>query len=45
MVAHAQVAALSELHIKIAIVLAIYYALNLLILWLVHIFTKKYDDK
>lgn len=32
------------LEVKIAIILAIYYAINLGILWLVHIFTKKYND-
>ena len=42
---HAQVVALSELEIKIAIILAIYYAINLGILWLVHILTRKYNDK
>jgi len=29
---------------KIAVVLIIYYMLNLGILWLVHIFTKKYNE-
>jgi hypothetical protein len=42
---HAQVAALSELEINIIIVLAIYFALNLAILVLVHILTRKYNDK
>jgi len=39
------VVALSELEIKIAIILVIYYAINLAILWLVHILTRKYNDK
>ena len=32
------------LEVKIAIILAIYFAINLGILWLVHILTKKYND-
>ena len=42
---HAQEVALSEVEINIIIVLAIYFAINLAILWLVHILTKKYNDK
>jgi len=42
---HAQEVNLSELEINIVIVLAIYFALNLAILWLVHILTRKYNDK
>jgi hypothetical protein len=42
---HAQVVSLSELDIKIAIVVAIYLVINLAILWLVHILTRKYNDK
>ena len=33
---------MTETEINIVIVLAIYYAINLGILWLVHILTKKY---
>jgi hypothetical protein len=36
---------MSELEINIVIVLAIYFALNLAILGLVHILTRKYNDK
>ena len=36
---------MTELEINIAIVLAIYFAINLAILWLVHILTRKYNDK
>ena len=36
---------MSELDIQITIVLAIYFAINLGILWLVHILTRKYNDK
>ena len=36
---------MSELEIKIAIILAIYFAINLGILWLVHILTRKYNDE
>lgn len=36
---------MTELEIKIAIILAIYYAINLGILYLVHILTKQYNDK
>jgi hypothetical protein len=42
---HAPEAVLSDLDIQIAIILAIYFALNLGILWLVHTLTKKYNDK
>jgi len=36
---------MTELEIDITIVLAIYLAINLGILWLVHILTRKYNDK
>jgi hypothetical protein len=36
---------MSELDIQIAIILAVYILLNLGILWLVHVLTKKYNDK
>ena len=36
---------MTELEINIIIVLAIYFALNLAILWLVHVLTRKYNDK
>ncbi len=42
---HAQVAALSDLDIRIAIVLGIYLAIMLLIALLAHLLTKKYNDK
>jgi len=42
---HAPEAVLSELDIKIAIVVAIYVILNLGILGLVHLLTRKYNDK
>lgn len=42
---HAQAAKLSDLNIQIAIVLGIYFAIMLLIAVLVHILTKKYNDK
>lgn len=42
---HAQVAALSELEINIAIVLAIYFAIMLVIAILAHVLTRKYNDE
>jgi hypothetical protein len=36
---------MSDLDIQIAIILAIYIIINLGILWLVHILTRKYNDK
>ena len=45
MVDHAQVASLSDLNIRIAIVLGIYFAIMLVIAFLAHVLTKKYNDK
>ena len=42
---HAQVVNLSDLNIRIAIVLGIYYVIMLVIALLAHILTKKYNDK
>jgi hypothetical protein len=36
---------MTELEINITIVVAIYLAINLVILGLVHILTRKYNDK
>jgi hypothetical protein len=43
--ARAQVAVLSDLNIRIAIVLVIYFAIMLAIAILAHVLTKKYNDK
>ena len=43
--AHAQAAVLSDLNIQIAIVLAIYFAIMLVIAILAHLLTRKYNDK
>jgi hypothetical protein len=45
LVAHAQVVNLSDLNIRIAIVLGIYFAVMLVIALLAHVLTKKYNDK
>jgi hypothetical protein len=45
MAALAPEVALSDLNIRITIVLAIYFAIMLLIAILTHVFTKKYNDK
>jgi hypothetical protein len=42
---HAQAANLSDLNIQIAIVLGIYYVIMLVIAFLAHLLTWKYNDK
>lgn len=35
---------LNNIDVQIAIIIAVYYVILLLILWIVHINTKKYND-